>query len=120
MLRGVQNNPGKFVLENYKRGVVKRMESNKKRVASRERVRERCASAPSKATPSGHFSGRKPVRAAVPLRDRPRGWLVCRRGTIARPLVKCQYTEESSRVCPKSMTGVALGEVRREKSDGRS
>ena len=76
MLRGVQNNPGKFVLEDYKRGVVKRMESNKKRVASRERVRERCASAPSKATPSGHFSSRKPVRAAVPLCD-PAAGLAC-------------------------------------------
>jgi hypothetical protein len=45
MLRGVQNNPGKFVLEGYKRAVVKRMEPNKKRVASRERPGEMCVRA---------------------------------------------------------------------------
>jgi len=45
MLHGVQNNPGKFVLKNDKRTVVKRMEPNEKRVASRERPGEMCVRA---------------------------------------------------------------------------
>src|SRR5262245_19907351 len=64
MLHGVQNNPGKFVLKKTS-ALLLRGWSRTKKGSLPGSVRERCASAPLRATPSGHFSSRTPVRAAV-------------------------------------------------------